>query len=284
MKFELFFFKENTRTYDVEALINLILSDSSFSLRNADDRLTLKYSNQIVKLDYSFNFTKASRVPDINRVSPKFLDLDFYVEFDVLLPTYKLNLIINTIENVCRTFGLSIYHVWFEDVSAFSKTLITDAYDKVRLSYKDQFPLEYKPLKYISKDKLEAYYRYTLEGKATNEYYNNQYYFLDLYFVENLTYNRVKLATELKLESSIIIPPFVDVIVIEKNGKKSYYDYDAVFQQINKYTKEFPGFIGNAVMIEEKNIKKVVKVITKMKLNPTVDRIEKISEESLVDF
>ncbi len=284
MKYELFFFKENSRSYDVEELMNLILSDSNFSMRNSADKVTLVYSNRIVKLDYTLNFTKSSRVPDIARVSPKYLDLDFYVEFDVLLPMYKLNLIINTVEKICKAFGFSIYHVWFEDVTPFRRNIIQASYDKVRVSYKEQFPMEYQPLNYVHKDKLEGYYRYTLEGKATSEYYNNKYYFLDLYFAKNLNINTVKLVTELKLETSTIIPPFVDIIVIEKDGKKDYYDYNEFLPLISKFTKEFPGFVGNAMMFDEKSVKKINKIVSKMKLKPLTDRIEKITEESLVDF
>ncbi len=284
MKYELFFFKENTRKYDVQELVEFLLEDECMSIAEHEDKLSLNYSNNLVKLDYNLHFTKASRVPDIARLNPKYLDLDFYVEFDVLLPMFKVDLIINLVEKICNRFGFSIYHVWFEDVTNFRRNIIQASYDKVRMSYKEQFSHEYQPLNYVHKDKLNGYYKYTLDAKATNEYYNNQYLFLNVYFAKNQNNNQVKLITELNLECSTIIPPYVDILVIDLHGKKEYYDYNQVFELISKFTKEFPGFVGNTKMIEEKNIKKISKILNKMKVSPITDRIEKISEESLVDF
>lgn len=284
MKYELYFFKENTRKYDAEELIEFLLEDKNMKYEVNEDTVSLFYKNDLVKLEYSLNFTKSSKVPDIARLNPMYLDLDFYIEFDVLFSTFKLNLIISLVEKICRRFGFSIYHVWFEDVTPFRKDIIVSSYDKVRMTYKEQFPLEYQPLNYVHKEKLDAYYSYILDAKATNAYYDNKYLFLPIYFGRNLTFNQINLITELNLETSTIIPPYVDIIVIEMNGVKEYYQFIEVLSVISKFTKEFPGFIGNTKMIEEKNAKKIRKLLSKMKVKPITDRIEKIQEESLVDF
>lgn len=284
LKYELFFFKENTRLYDAQELVDYLLEDPNMIATTSDDRFTLEYKNKNIKLEFSLIFVKNSRVPDIARLNPKYLDLDFFIQFDVLLSMYKLNMIISLVEKVCRRFNFSIYHVWFEDVTPFRRDIIQNSYDRVRMSYKEQFPLEYQPLNYVHKEKLEGYYNYIMDKTATNEYYNNKYLFLNVYFGKNMTFNQVNLITEFKLETSTIIPPYVDAFVIERNNKKDYYSYNEIMNLISKYTKEFPGFVGNTRMIEEKNIKKLNKILSKMKIYPITDRIEKIEEESLVDF
>ncbi len=284
MKFEIFFFKQNTREYDVDELINFVLTDRNMSLINEDDKVILKYSNDLISLDYNLCFTRASRVPDIARLNPMYLDLDFYVEYDLVLPIFKLNMISNLIESLCSRYGFSIYNYLFDDVSPFSRELIAKSYTKVREVYKEKFLSEYKALNYVLKDKLEGYYKYILEAKTMRESLNNEYLFSDTYFVKNALTDKANLVAELNLDAACVIPPFVDLIVLEKNGEKQKYSYLKFLELTEKYLLDFPGFIGNAKMINNKNLKKIKKIVAKMKLQPVLDSTITIKDESLIDF
>lgn len=284
MKYELFFFKENTRAFDVEALIEFLLEDENMEMVKEEDKVSIVYKNKLISLDFNLIFTRMSRVPDLSRINAKYLDLDFYVEIDAILPMFKLDMIIGYVEKICTRFNFLIYNVLFEEPTTFRRDIINQSYDIVRRNYKEKFPMEYSALNYIMKNKLEGYYKYIVDAKSINTYYNNQYAFLNLYFAKNLTFNQVNLVVELSLESATIIPPFVDIIAIEVNGMKQYYDYRGFLDKTSKYIVDLPGFIGNTKKIDAKSIKKVKKIVNKMKLTPILDKMEKINEESLIDF
>ncbi|MFI3252520.1 MAG: hypothetical protein R3Y60_05230 [bacterium] len=284
MKFQIFFFKENTRSLDTPALVDFLLEDENMSLVTTDDQVSINYSNSLVGLDYSLIFTKTSRVPDIARLSPKYLDLDFFVEYDMLLPLFKVNMISSVIEKICSRFNLLIYNYLFEDVTSFTRDIIKTGYDRARRLYKEKYPSEYQGLVFVTKSKLDAYYKYVLDAKATNEYYNNKYLFLDAYFGLNVEKGEMCLISNFRLDCSLIIPPSVDVIELELNGNKFYYDFKEVEVLIKKYIKEFPGFVGNTKMIDENHIKKVKKILSKMKVKPIMERISLVEQERLIDF
>lgn len=284
MKFQIFFFKENTRSLDTPALVDFLLEDENMSLVTTDDQVSINYSNSLVGLDYSLIFTKTSRVPDIARLSPKYLDLDFFVEYDMLLPLFKVNMISSVIEKICSRFNLLIYNYLFEDVTSFTRDIIKTGYDRARRLYKEKYPSEYQGLVFVTKSKLDAYYKYVLDAKATNEYYNNKYLFLDAYFGLNVEKGEMCLISNFRLDCSLIIPPGVDVIELELNGNKFYYDFKEVEVLIKKYIKEFPGFVGNTKMIDENHIKKVKKILSKMKVKPIMERISLVEQERLIDF
>lgn len=284
MKFQIFFFKENTRSFDSEALVSFLLENEWIEAVNEDDQFALNYSNKLIGLDFSFIFSKVSRVPDIARLSPKYLDLDCYVEFDMLLPMFKVATITNIIEKIASRFNFLIYNYLFEDVTSFSNDIIKQAYDRARRIYKEKYLVEYQGLTYVSKVKLDAYYKYLLDAKSTNEYYNNKYLFLDAYFGLNHTTSNVVFVSKFRLDCALIIPPNVDIVEIEVNGVKSLYNYKEIEVLIKKHIKEFPGFVGNTKMIEESSLKKVKKIISKLKVQPLLDRITVIEKESLIDF
>lgn len=284
MKFQIFFFKENTRSIDIESLVNFLLEDENTCTSNEEDQFCVDYHNRLIDLDFSFVFSRVSRVPDIARLDPRYLDLDCYVEFDMLLPLFKVNIISNLIEKVCGRFNFLIYNYLFNDVSPFTRDIIKQAYDRTRRLYKEKFPAEYQGLTFVSKSILDVYYKYLVDAKATSEYYEDKYLFSNTYFGVNSSNNEVCLIADFKLERSFVIPPNVDIILLELNDNRFYYRYKEVEVLLKKFLKDFPGFIGNTKMIDESSLKKIKKILTKMKVQPVLDRIVLIDKESLIDF
>ncbi len=284
MKFQIFFFKENTRQLDMKALVDFLCEDESIKIQDGADDFSLIYNNKLVGLNYSFIFSKISRVPDIARLSPKFLDLDCYVEFDMLLPLFKVEMISSLIEKVCSRFNFFIYNYLFEDVTVFSKDIIKQAYDKARRLYKQKFLAEYQSLHYISKSKLDTYFKYLVDAKMTNQYYNDKYIFLNAQFAMSQEQSEPLLLSEFSLDAPIVIAPNVDLVEIFMHDNRFIYKYSDIEQLIKKYLKDFPGFVPNTKMIEESNLKKVRKIITKMKVKPIMERVMIIDQERLIDF
>ena len=85
MKYELFFFKENNRYLDLDELFSFFNYCPYITVVPNGDEVEAKYYNPAIDLKASFFLTKVSKVPDIYRLDPKYLDLDIYLSIDDIL-------------------------------------------------------------------------------------------------------------------------------------------------------------------------------------------------------
>ena len=104
MKYELFFFKEGNRYLNIEELFNFFNYCPFISVDTSKDEVEAKYYNPSIELEASFHLTKVSKVPDIHRLDPKFLDLDIYLSIDPMMPLYKVGVILDLVSDLCQKF------------------------------------------------------------------------------------------------------------------------------------------------------------------------------------
>ena len=143
MKFRYYFFKEGTRVYDIAELLTYLEAQPYMRLHQEGAIKVAKYHNTVINMDADFIFNTKSIVSNIQRLDPKYLDLNIYVEFDVLNNTYKVSKIVDMIEVICKRFGFSVYNEYFEDVSPFKRSLLINAFELVKVGYKKKYEEEF---------------------------------------------------------------------------------------------------------------------------------------------
>lgn len=284
MKYELFFFKTDNRELDIEDLFEYFEQKDYFKIVIEEDCAYIKYHNPFIQLDYSFIITKVSKVPDIYRLNPKYLDLDFYFSIDAIMPIFKIRLVCNIIEDLCSNFNLFIYNFLFNDVSVFSSNLIVKSYIRNRDIYKLKFPVEYSCLTYVNSTKLDGYFRYLLEADEIRAYFNNQYSFLPTNFVKNLISNKTYLVASMDLTKAVIIPPNTDLLYLKYDDCNHVYQFADIQNLIDKFLTDLPGFVSGTKVLEAKHLKKVKKIIVKSKLREVKEELSLIEMENLIDF
>ena len=284
MKYELFFFKEKSRELDIHALMDFFQSKKYFSVNTSLDEVTILYNNTEISLSASFHLTKMSKVPDIHRLNPKYLDLDIYFSVDPMMPLYKFTVITDLVDNLCSRFNLFVYNVLFNDVSPYNKKLIETSYERIRSLYKEKYPIEYSSLNYINKDKLESSYRYILESNSISKYYNDEYNFLPLFFVKSNLSNKILQAVNLTLDQPVVIPAYTDILYIKHGEYNLVFKYKDVLEHIEKYLHDLPGFIPNTKVIDKKSLKHVKKTLTKIKIPEFNESVKLTEMETLIDF
>jgi len=285
VKYQLFFFKENTRNIDIDELFRFFTSYPEFSIISEDDSVEIKYQNKKLAFDASFFFSKVSKVPDIYRLDPKFLDLDIYLSVDTMLPLYKFSIIADIVEALCKRFNFYIYQVLFENVSAFKKDLLIKSYEIIRNAYRNKFPMEYASLVYLSKEKLDVIFKYITEREELIKYYQDKnYLFPEVYFVKNRNNGSVNIVTEYVSGSNFVFPPCLDYIVFKNGLSYKIIDYNNVRDEIFKYSTDIPGFISNTRVLDKNGVKKIVKILSNKKIKAINDDIANVDIESLIDF
>lgn len=85
-EFHVHFFKEKSRKIDLEVLIAFFEEIKGFIVEMDNESVRFLYTHPRLGQKARFVITPKSQVPDIYRLSPKFLDLNFHLEMNLLTP------------------------------------------------------------------------------------------------------------------------------------------------------------------------------------------------------
>ena len=99
MKYELFFFKEGNRYLNLDELFSFFNYCPYITVDTTKDEVEARYSNKAIGLEASFHITRVSKVPDIHRLDPKYLDLDIYLSIDPMMPMYNVGVIVDLVSD-----------------------------------------------------------------------------------------------------------------------------------------------------------------------------------------
>lgn len=285
MKYELFFFKEGNRYLNIEELFNFFNYCPFISVEANGDEVEAKYYNPSIELEASFHLTKVSKVPDIHRLDPKFLDLDIYLSLDPMMPIYKVGVMLDLVSDLCQKFDFFVYNVLFENVTSYRKDLILKSYELLRDAYKNKFPMEYTSLNYIPKDKANDIFEYLFERKDLETYcHAENLYFPIPYFIKGSSSGQIYSAVELLDDKFFVFPPKTDLIFYKNGDKINIIYYDELSEVIDRYCHDLPGFIHNTKVLDKTGMKRIRKIINKTKFTEINDSFTNVELESIIDF
>ena len=285
MKYTLFFFKENNRFIDIEELFRFFSRSPFFEIDIQEENVFFNYSNQDIGLKAKFIISKSSKVPDVYRLNPKYLDLDIRLELDLLLPTFKVNILLDIVNELCQRFNFVIYNQLFEDVSPYRKDLVIQSYEISRNEYKQKNPLEYNVLNYIAKDKLTDSFKYLFEREELIKYYESEgLYFPDVQFLKSNTNGKVYLACHFVEDKTYVFPPNIDLIFANKGGMVKPLYADEVLSAFERHSYELPGFGRNTRVLNKAGVKKAKKIINRIAFTEVCDTFNEVNKDSIIDF
>lgn len=286
MKYDLYFFKENNRNFQIEAFFEFLTSNN-FSL--LDDHKTqdviLTYQHPVLQMDVTFHFTRTSRVPDLHRLNPKYFDLNFHLSLDPMMPMYKANLVFDFIKTITIQFKLCIYHVLFENVAPFQLDLLDSSYRLYRKHYKQNNQVEYASLVAIEERRLNDVLRYACDRAKLEAYYQPMNVtFPKQRLLRSTLTSELMFAIDFPVSESIVFPPRTDLVFCHFGDTLEIIKYDAFIAAIQKQVVDLPGFIAGTKMIPAKQMKKARKIISKEKFKEIKNNYEIVDTESLIDI
>lgn len=285
MKYELFFFKENNRYLDVEELFSFFNYCPYITIDTSKDEVEAKYYNAAIELSASFHLTKVSKVPDIYRLDPKYLDLDIYFSIDPMMPIYKVGIILDLVSDLCQKFNFYVYNVLFENVMPFRKDLVLKSYELMRTAYKEKYPMEYTSMNYIPKEKSNDIFKYLYERKDLETYYHSDnLYFPTPYFIRDNSTGQIYLACDLIDDKLFVFPPQTDLLFYKQDDRLKIIYLDELVSVIEKYTYDLPGFIHNTKVLDKNGVKKIKKIISKSAFSEINTEFSHIDLETIIDF
>lgn len=285
MKYELFFFKENNRIIDLDELFRFFNFCPYIKTKMESDEVLFNYYHEDLKLQATFHISKVSKVPDIYRLNPRFLDLDIYLTLDPTLPQFKVSLIMELVKDLCLKFNFFVYNVLFEDVSSFRKDLILKSYELFRNAYREKYPMEFYDLNYLSREKLNDILKYIYERKDLMQYYEHDgLYFPKPTFIKGDTSGKLYSQVEFVEDSLFVFPPQTDLICYRIGDVYKVIYCDEFLSVLEKYLTDLAGFGRNTKVLDKNGVKKVRKIISKTKFTEICDTFKNISIDTIVDY
>lgn len=271
-QFNVHFFKEKSRKIDVDQLISFFERIEGFIVEIDNDSVRMNYEHPRLEYKAKFVITPKSCVPDIYRLSPKFLDLNFHLELSLLTPYYVAKQIFDIVKRVCDAYDFHIYNEMLEDVKPFKIELIMKAFEMLKEAYIKKNPVILADYHRLPKDKSQAIFRYMDDLLELQKYYQELDTYVPKYHILTTEEKEVVFGIEWKEHTMTVFPPYLDYIFYRVDQEIKVVSYEELYPLIEKYVQDVPGFIKGTKVFSKKLSKKVYKVMKKtkfMKINHT---------------
>lgn len=283
-QFNIHFFKERTRNIDLEVLIQFFEGIEGFKVEMDNQSVRFLYTHPRLGHQAKFMITPKSQVPDIYRLSPKFLDLNFHLEMPLLTPSYVANHLFDLVKKICQRFDLHIYNEMFEDVLPFKLEVVQKVYQMLKEAYVDKNPVIMQAYFSVKPEKLNAIYRYVDDFYELQKYYQDLDTYVPQYHFLKTEKNKLIVGIEFKDHSLTVFPLHLDYVFYRINQEIKVYSANEVIEVIEKFLLDVPGFIKGTKVIPKKFVKKAHKAIKKHTFEKVSHTFEKADFKYLIDI
>lgn len=267
--FYIHFFKEKSRQLDMVEVIEFFDSLEGFEVEMDEKSVRFLYQHPRLGYTCAFYITPKSQVPNIQRLSPQYLEVNFHLKLPILSPNYFVKHIIQLVKRICDRFNFFVLSEMFEDVLAFNAERIYKVYSMVKKAYIEKYPNESNKYVFLSDEKLSGILRYIDEKDDLQSYYDDMDILLPKYYFIKDEHDTSYIATEWKENESIVFPPFLDYILFHQtDGVIKVIDYNAFVQKFKSSLLDVPGFLQDTKVIPKKKSKRINRKTRKTKWDP----------------
>ena len=167
-----FFRNSSLEKLDYFQVLEFFDNQPNFEIYYADDYVEILHVDAEFNFQYRFLITKKSRVSKIYKLNPMFTNVNFLLEMPILIPSFIAKEILSTIQKLCRTFELGIYHDAFVDVKQFNVVEFLDFFEKQRSLYIRDFDIDDKIT--FDGEKLNIICKFQRSVDSLIDYYHNE--------------------------------------------------------------------------------------------------------------
>ncbi|GEM_PF-402306 len=282
-QFNIHFFKEKSRKIDLEQLIAFFEEIEGIKVEMDEKSVRFNYLHPRLQYEARFLITPKSQVPDIYRLSPKFLDLNFHMEMPILIPDYAANQLFTIVKKVCERFDFHIYNEMFEDVLPFKMDVVQKVFNMLKEAYIHKNPVILSDYHMLSKEKLAAILRYLDDQVELQNYYKELETYVPRYHFLTTDKKDLVVGIEWKEHSLTVFPPYLDYLFYRIGNEIKIVAYDEAYPLMEKLLLDVPGFIKGTKVLPKKTAGKVFKLMKKTKFSMITHTFAKQNVKKLLD-
>ncbi len=285
--FHLHFFKEKSRKIDIDALISFFENFEEIEVQMDETSARFIYTHPRLGFEATFIITPKSVVPNIYRLNPRFLDLNFRLDIPLFYADYVVEEILKLVKKLVTAFNFYVYSEAFEDVLSFKSETILKAYILVKEAYISKYPQKIDTYYKVSKEKLSNILRYLDDLLELQIYYKDLRTYVPKYVFYVTNTKEVISLIEWKEDSLTVFPPEVDYILLRQGQRFKVIQYHQFLENASKLLLDVPGFLKGTKVITKKNAKKIFKLAKNKKKTPGLEldlqQLKNITYHQLID-
>lgn len=286
MLFKFYFFKEGTRSYEVADLLSYFASNPYIDVLNKNENEKIaRYYNPTLGFKAEFVIANKSIVPGIERLNPRFIDVNLRVEIPVLVPTYDLSLIINIVEDIAKMFDFYIYNEIYEDVSPVKRSMMIKAFQIVKQAYKKKYPEEISKFYRLEEENLNLVYDYLQQISLLKDLLKEEEIkvpTISYYAVEGK--RKVYTAIEVSKFEPFVFPAFVDMIHVTDSKMDMFISAEEFQMKTKKYFHQIESSVNNLFYVSYREMKKINKILTKANFSPLILELIPVDFKKVLDI
>lgn len=282
-QFNVHFFKEKSRKIDLEQMISFFERIEGITVEMDEKSVRFKYIHPRLNNEALFIITPKSQVPDIYRLSPKFLDLNFHLEMNLLTPDYVAKHLFDMVKKICEQYDFHIYNEMFEDVLPFKIDVILKVFNMLKEAYIKKNPVLLGDYHMLPKEKLHSILRYMDDIVELQNYYKELDTYVPKYHFLSTEKKELVVGIEWKEHTLTVFPPYLDFLFYRVNSEIKVISFEEALPLISKHLQDVPGFIKGTKVIPKKTSKKVFAVMKKTKFAKINHTFTKENIKKLLD-
>ena len=286
MDFRYYFLKEGTRVYEKTELMTYLRDTPNIIADNHSDNkgnFVFKYHPEVLNFDAKFIMSQTSQVPELDKLDPKYFDVNFYVEFDVTLSNYAVEILLDIIEEICKKFRFLVYVNPPAVIYTFRRPDLIKYFIAVKKAYADRYPEKMAKYNRLDSQTLSQVCSYLQKRKKLELTLRDQNVVVSNYlFLKTEKSRTAYVAIEWNGEDQFIVPPAVEIIKLDDGKVSNYYPIDQVFAKADKMFRSIDGF-GAIKIVESKYIKKLHKILIKEHFPAPKTTFSILSLEQILD-
>lgn len=283
--FKFYFFKENNRNYDVSDLLAFFSAIPNITIDKQKEDRRILYKNSLLNFSADFVISSKSVVSNLQRLNPKYLDVNIRLEMDILLQEYKLEILTNIVEAMCKRFSFFVYNEVFEDVSPYRRTMLLKAFQMVKEAYKKTYEDEISKYYKLDPINLNGIYSYIEQRENFVKLYATEKIIpLEYLFYGQKGMRQAFISVKWNGVSPFVMPPNVDIITIYENKTVRMIPYKEFESKVSKYLKPVPSNIFGMSVATPKTIKKIHSILLKTKFSVLTADLLEIDFNKILDI
>jgi len=282
-QFNVHFFKEKSRKIDLDQLIAFFDDIEGITVEMDEKSVRFNYLHPRLHYEARFLITPKSQVPDIYRLNPKYLDLNFHLEMVILTPDYVAKHLFEIVKKVCERFNFHIYNEMFEDVLPFKIDVLNKVFAMLKEAYIVKNPVILSDYHILPKEQLSSLLRYLDDLLELQKYYKELETYVPRYHFLTTEKKELVIGMEWKEHSLTVFPPYLDYLFYRIGNEIKIVAYDEAYQLIEKFLLDVPGFIRETKVLPKKTSSKVFKIMKKTKFSLINHTFSKENVKHLLD-
>lgn len=276
------FFKNNSdhKRIDFQEVLAFFEEIPNFQIFYTEDVVEIEYSDKEFGLKYSYLITKKSRVDQIYKLNPSFSNINFLLQFPIMIPSFLAKEIFALAQKLCKKFELGVYNKLFEDVSPFNLVNLVAFYEDQKKKCIEENGLVGR-IAYEG-SKLSDICAFQRQVEKLVEYYHNEVIVDLVYAIRQVDAEEGEEPIQgtcysWQVGTPTLFPPHVDFINVKSDEEDFFVRKDLLVKVMDRKLIGITDFISDDMYIlkakQAKGSKKFVKKLLKNEIDAKFDKL-----------